>query len=212
MVGRMADSRAATQMLFATRLYRAELPHAGALNAELEKTCLVIAREDSAGRRWAKEHGYRGYTSYASLDDLVTRAPVFAELAKQLDTHVRDFARTLEFDLDGRRLALDSLWINVMDRGGAHAGHIHPHSAISGTYYVALPRGASAIRFEDPRLAMMMSAPPRREKAARANRTFVTIAPKPGTVLLWESFLRHDVPSNDAKGKRISVSFNYAMR
>jgi uncharacterized protein (TIGR02466 family) len=208
----MADSRASIEMLFATRLYRAELARARVLNAELEKTCLVIAREDHAGRRWAKEHGYRGYTSYASLDDLVTRAPVFADLVKRLDIHVRSFARTLEFDLDGRRLALDSLWINVMDKGGAHAGHIHPHSAISGTYYVALPTGASAIRFEDPRLAMMMSAPPRREKATQANRTFVTVAPKPGTILLWESFLRHDVPPNDAKGKRISVSFNYAMR
>jgi uncharacterized protein (TIGR02466 family) len=208
----MADSRAAIEILFATRLYRAELARARALNAELEKTCLVIAREDRAGRRWAKEHGYRGYTSYASLDDLVTRASVFADLVKQLDSHVRGFARMLEFDLDGRRLVLDSLWINVMDKGGVHAGHIHPHSAISGTYYVALPKGAAAIRFEDPRLAMMMSAPQRREKAARENRTFVTVAPRPGTVLLWESFLRHDVPPNDAKGKRISVSFNYAMR
>jgi len=210
----MADSRskASIEALFATRLYRAELSRARALNAELEKTCLVIAREDRAGRRWAKEHGYRGYTSYASLDDLVTRAPVFAELAKQLDTHVRDFARTLEFDLGRRRLALDSLWINVMDRGGAHAGHIHPHSAISGTYYVALPKGAAAIRFEDPRLAMMMAAPQRRARAARTNQSFITVAPRPGTLLLWESFLRHDVPPNAARGKRISVSFNYALR
>jgi uncharacterized protein (TIGR02466 family) len=208
---RMADS-ASIETLFATPLYRAELARARALNAELEKTCLLIAREDRAGRRWAKEHGYRGYTSYASLDDLLTRAPVFEELAKRIDTHVRDFARRLQFDLGGRRLARDSLWINVMDQGGAHAGHIHPHSAISGTYYVALPKGAASIRFEDPRLGLMMSAPPRRAKAARANRTFVTVAPRPGTMLLWESFLRHDVPYNEARGKRISVSFNYALR
>jgi uncharacterized protein (TIGR02466 family) len=210
----MADSRVAIEMLFATSLYRAELARARALIAELEKTCLVIARDDRAGRRWAKEHGYRGYTSYASLDDLVTRAPVFAELVERLDLHVRAFARALEFDLGGRRPALDSLWINVMDRGGAHAGHIHPHSAISGTYYVALPKGAAAIRFEDPRLAMMMAAPPRRANAARTNQSFVTVAPKPGTLLLWESFLRHDVPPNAAPNtaKRISVSFNYALR
>jgi uncharacterized protein (TIGR02466 family) len=98
-----------------------------------------------------------------------------------------------------------------MEQGGVHAAHIHPHAVISGTYYVILPKGAAAIRFEDPRLAMMMAAPPKKRAAARENRTFVTIAPKPGTVLLWESFLRHDVPPNGARGKRISISFNYAL-
>jgi uncharacterized protein (TIGR02466 family) len=198
------------ESLFATRLYRAELPRG--LNADLAKTCLVIARDDHAGQRWAKAHGYKGYTSYASLDDLPTRASIFAELVTLLDNHVRAFARTLEFDMAGRKLALDSLWINVMDKGGLHSAHIHPHSVISGTYYVAMPKGAASIRFEDPRLAQMMAAPPKRERASRANQTFVTVEPKPGTVLLWESFLRHDVPPNAAKGARISVSFNYALR
>ncbi|HEY1632557.1 MAG TPA: TIGR02466 family protein [Rhizomicrobium sp.] len=204
----MADSLIET--LFATRLYRAELGRG--LNADLERTCLSIAHEDRAGRGWAKAHGYKGYTSYASLDDLPTRAPVFADLVTRLDRHVRDFAKALEFDLHGRKLKLDSLWINVMDKGGVHTAHIHPHSTISGAYYVALPKGASAIRFEDPRLAMMMAAPPKRAKASRANQTFVTVAPKPGTLLLWESFLRHDVPQNPARGTRISVSFNYGLR
>ena len=42
----------------------------------LEKTCLAIAAEDQAGQRWAREHGYGGYTSYASLNDLTRRASV----------------------------------------------------------------------------------------------------------------------------------------
>lgn len=196
------------EKLFVTTLYRADIARAARLNAELEKTCLVIAREDRAGRRWAKEHNYRGYTSYASLDDLPRRAPVFAELVAHLDQHAAKFARALDFART--KLKLDSLWINVMDRGAVHTAHIHPHSAISGTYYVALPKGASAIRFEDPRLGLMMAAPQKRERAARENQQFVSIAPKPGTVLLWESWLRHEVPLNGAQGKRISVSFNYS--
>lgn len=205
--------KATIETLFATRLYRARLPAGGrALNAVLEKTCRAIAAEDRAGQRWCREHDYRGYTSYASLDDLPTRASVFAELISHLDTHVRAFARTLEFDLDARRLALDSFWINVLKPGGAHAAHIHPHSVVSGTYYVTVPDGASAIRYEDPRLAMMMAAPARRAKAARENQSFVAAAPTPGTLLLWESWLRHEVLVNKAKSERISISFNYAPR
>lgn len=205
-------SRGRIETLFATQLYRAQIPRAGALNPVLERTCLGIAREDGAGRRWAKDHGYRGYTSYASLDDLPTRASVFGELARRLDPHVKTFARALDFDLRHGALALDSLWINVMEEGAIHAAHIHPHAAISGTYYVRVPKGAGAIRFEDPRLAMMMAAPARREGGARQTRRFVNVSPRSGTLLLWESWLRHEVPVNAAKAKRISVSFNYAVR
>lgn len=206
-------SKAGIETLFATRLYRAQLGRGtAALNAELEHACLAIAAEDRAGRHWCKEHGYKGYTSYASLDDLPTRASVFADLAAHLDRHARTFARALAFDCDLRRLTLDSLWINVLAPGGVHNGHIHPHSAISGTYYVTVPEAASAIRFEDPRLPLMMAAPPRRAKAARDNRTFVSIAPRAGTVLMWESWLRHEVPMNAARRSRISISFNYAVR
>ena len=80
---------------------------------------------------------------------------------------------------------------------------------ISGTTYVTMPKGASAIKFEDPRLPMMMAAPPRKAKARDENRTFVYVAPAPGDVLLWESWLRHEVPVNMAEDDRISVSFNY---
>jgi uncharacterized protein (TIGR02466 family) len=199
------------ESLFVSSLYRAQISARG-LNAALAKTCLAIAAEDRAGQRWAKAHGYKGYTSYASLDDLPYRAGVFAELAAQIDKHVRSFAKALDYELGGRALELDSLWINVMDRGGIHTAHIHPHSVISGTYYVEIPKGAADIRFEDPRLAMMMAAPQKKERARRPNQTFARVSPKPGTLLLWESFLRHEVLPNSAPGKRISVGFNYAMR
>lgn len=195
--------------LFVTKLYRAELAGAGALNADLIKACRAIAAEDEAGKAWSKAKGYRGYTSYASLDDLPQRDPSFAALKRELDGHAAAFAKALHFDLGRRKLKLDSIWINVLEPGGAHSGHIHPHSVLSGTYYLDVPAGASALKLEDPRLPMMMAAPPRSEDAPEAERTFVYIAPKAGEVLMWESFVRHEVPANPARRPRISVSFNY---
>lgn len=196
--------------LFVTKIYRADLADDGArLNADLHAACLSVAADDAAGARWSRRNGYPGYTSYASLSDLPWRIPAFAELAKLLDRHVAAFARELDFDLKGR-LKLDSLWINVLAPGGVHTGHIHPHSAVSGTYYVAVPEGAGAIRFEDPRLPLMMAAPPRKKRARGENRLFATVAPTAGTLLLWESWLRHEVPLNGASEERVSVSFNYA--
>ena len=196
--------------LFVTKLYRAELAEdGGRLAADLDAACRSVAADDVAGRRWSRRNNYPGYTSYASLNDLPWRVPAFAELVKAIDRHVAAFAGELDFDLK-KRLKLDSLWINVLDPGGVHTGHIHPHSAVSGTYYVSVPEGAGAIRFEDPRLPLMMAAPPRRRKARTENRLFATVAPRAGTLLLWESWLRHEVSSNGAEEERISVSFNYA--
>lgn len=197
--------------IFASKLYRAEFASASArrLIARLETSARVIAVDDEAGQAWCKANDYRGYTSYASLDDLTRRDPIFADLERVLDRHVAAFADDVNFDLAGRRLALDSIWINLLSPGGHHGAHIHPHAAVSGTLYLVVPKGAGAIRFEDPRLPHMMAAPPRKAKARLENRTFVSIEPKPGTLLLWESFLRHEVPANHARSERISVSFNY---
>ena len=198
--------------LFVTRLYRAQLAEQGsALDPqELEASCYSIAGDDEAGQDWSEENGYPGYTSYASLTDLPWRFPIFAQMVEALDAHVADFAKDLEFDLDGRDLKLEDLWINILPEGGTHASHIHPHSVISGTTYVKVPDGAGALKLEDPRHAMMMAAPARLRTAREEMRPFIYVAPEPGEVLLWESWLRHEVPLNQSEDDRISVSFNYS--
>lgn len=196
--------------LFATRFHEGALDDP-ALLAELEEACRDLAGQDEAGRRWSRDHGYRGYTSYASLNDLPLRDPRFGDLVKLLNRHVAAFARDCAFDLGGRRLKLDSLWVNVLKPGGSHSGHIHPHSVVSGTVYVAVPPGAGALKLEDPRLPMLMAAPPRAADAPDDLKSFVYAEPAPGTVFLWESWLRHEVMPGTAKQDRISISFNYRL-
>ncbi|SLN19229.1 hypothetical protein AQS8620_00442 [Aquimixticola soesokkakensis] len=199
------------ESLFVTRLYRAALSEYGPkIDAqELENSCLVIAEDDDAGHDWCEANNYPGYTSYASLSDLPWRFPIFKQVVEALDKHVAAFAEDLEFDLDGRKLELEDIWINVLPEGGSHGSHIHPHSVISGTTYVAMPEGTSALKLEDPRFGAMMAAPPRKKDVRADLKTFVYVAPKVGDVLLWESWLRHEVPMNFAEDNRISVSFNY---
>ncbi len=202
------------ETLFVTRLYRAELASRGLgkrLLEELKAACLSIAADDHAGQAWCEANAYKGYTSYASLSDLAWRSPAFADLTGSIDPHIAEFAKATDMDLGRQRLVVDSIWINVLEPGGHHGGHIHPHSVVSGTYYVEVPEAASAIRFEDPRLPMLMAAPSRRARAGRDQQTFVSVAPKAGTLLLWESWLRHEVPVNMAETERISVSFNYRL-
>lgn len=198
--------------LFVTRLYRARLNDLAKKKIdydELASSCMAIAEDDEAGQDWCDKNGYPGYTSYASLADLPWRFPIFGALEKALDKHVAAFCDALEFDLGERKLKCNSLWINILPEGGTHASHIHPHSVISGTTYVSMPEGTSALKLEDPRLPMMMMAPLRRKNAGQEVQPFVYVTPQVGDVLMWESWLRHEVPMNMAEDERISVSFNY---
>ena len=198
--------------LFVTPLYRAKLNDLAKKKVsydELRDTCIAIAEDDEAGQEWCEREGYPGYTSYASLDDLPWRAPIFGDLERTLDKHVAAFCEALGFDLQGKKLKCNAFWINILPEGGTHSSHIHPHSVISGTTYVAMPEGTSALKLEDPRLAMMMLSPLRKKDAPQELQPFVYVKPEVGELLLWESWLRHEVPMNMSQEERISVSFNY---
>lgn len=198
-----------TRTLFVTRFYEDRIADA-ALLEELAHSCRMLAEDDRAGRAWAKENAYQGYTSYASLNDLPVRDPVFADLKRKIDVHVRQFASDTHMELHGRKLKLDSLWVNILKPGGSHSSHIHPHSVVSGTVYVEVPPGAGRLKLEDPRLQLMMAAPPRQVDAPEEERSFFYAEPQPGTIFLWESWLRHEVVASKAKSDRISISFNYS--
>jgi len=194
--------------LFATRLYETAIDDE-ALLGDLAHSIRTLAADDGAGKRWSRDKGYKGYTSYASLNDLPRRDPAFADLQRLLVRHASAFADELAFNL-GRKPKLDSLWVNLLKPGGHHSAHIHPHSILSGTMYVEVPAGSGDIRFEDPRLPMMMAAPVRRDDAPEELRPFVSVTPAPGLLLMWESWLRHEVLPGQAKADRLSISFNFS--
>jgi uncharacterized protein (TIGR02466 family) len=201
-----------TRAWFPTLIHCEPLQKAGLarLNAELAAECAQLRDFDAAGRRWSAKNYPGGYTSYASLNELHKFSSTFAALEKKIARHVRAFARALDFDLRGRAIRMTDCWVNIMPPTAAHSLHLHPLSFISGTYYVATPRGCPGLKFEDPRLSKFMAAPPKLAAARPANRTHVTYPAEAGNVILFESWLRHEVAPNRVDAERISISFNYA--
>ncbi len=203
---------ATIESLFVTRFYRADLFDAEKDERldELTAIALSMAEDDEAGINWCRKNHYPGYTSYASNSQLAWRFPLFKAIVKALEAHAKAFAQDLAFDLGGKKLVIDNIWINVLPQGGGHTSHIHPHAVLSGTFYVTAPKG-TALKLEDPRHAMMMHAPARKKNAPRELQPFVFQEPQPGELFLWESWLRHEVPFNRDEDERISVSFNFSL-
>jgi uncharacterized protein (TIGR02466 family) len=196
---------------FPTFIYAEPLQKAGLqkLNTELADECRRLRDFDAAGRRWSEKNYPGGYTSYASMNELHRFSSTFADLERKFTRHVRVFARALDMDLRGRSIRLTDLWVNIMPPTAAHSLHLHPLSFISGTYYVATPRGCSGLKFEDPRLDRFMAAPPKLPNARRENQVHVTYPAEAGNVILFESWLRHAVAANRVEEERISISFNF---
>jgi len=196
---------------FPTYIYCEPLQKTGLtrLNTELAEECRRLREFDTAGRKWSEKNYPGGYTSYASMNELHRFSSTFADLERKLTRHVRAFARTLEMDLRRRTIALSDIWVNIMPPTAAHSLHLHPLSFLSGTYYVATPRGCPGLKFEDPRLSKFMAAPPKLPGVRRENQMHVTYPAEAGNVILFESWLRHEVAANRVDAERISVSFNF---
>jgi uncharacterized protein (TIGR02466 family) len=192
-----------TRSLFPTLLYDAALQKRGAraFNVRLLREIRQLRHDDVAGRRWSAKNYPGGFTSYGSVNRLHKVSPTFATLERKLSPHIRRFSRALELDLGQRELAMTDCWANIMPAGVVHGMHLHTMSTISGTYYVQVPPRASGLKFEDPRLDRMMASPPR--------QAWVSIAASAGHLVLFESWLRHEVPMNQSRSERVSISFNF---
>jgi uncharacterized protein (TIGR02466 family) len=197
--------------LFPTFVYVAALQTKGAaaFNRQLLKECRQLRHDDAAGRRWSAKNYPGGYTSYGSVHWLQRISPTFKDLQRKLERHVKVFADAAEWDLERRELKMTDCWINIMPKHVVHGLHLHPLSTLSGTYYVHVPAGSPGIKFEDPRLDRFMAAPPRKCTAKRDSQSWGTFAAVPGQLLLFESWLRHEVVPNRVAAERVSVSFNY---
>lgn len=197
--------------LFPSTLYYAPLASTAGktLHRDLLKESLKFSQIDEAGIEWSKTNYRGGYTSYGSIGHLHEVSPTFEELKTEIDKHVRKYIKSLEMDVNPKSIQMRTCWINIMPKGTSHTMHIHPLSVISGTYYVQTPKNCSAIKFEDPRMVAFMASPPRKADAKEANQRFVELKPLADHLVLFESWMRHEVPTNLSDTERISISFNY---
>ncbi|MFM8269352.1 MAG: TIGR02466 family protein [Pseudomonadota bacterium] len=190
--------------IFPTTISQGSLEKSQSLRKNLLKDIELISKEDKLGREWSKTNYIGGYTSYASLNNLQHRYPSFMEFEKLMAKQAYAFAKELGWNLKGLELQMTDCWANIMPQGTYHTLHFHPHSVISGAFYVTTPPGSVALKLEDPRMSFFMNAP-------QGKSMYAEIPAEEGKFVLFESWLRHEVPPNHSKKPRVSISFNYAL-
>ena len=120
------------------------------------------------GREWSAVNYRGGYTSYGSLSDMHYRCPSFAEFKEAMQPHALAFAKASRWEMRGMELEMTACWMNIMPKHTYHTLHLHPHSVISGAYYVTAPKDSVAMKLEDPRMGLFMNAPVFEKSVIRA--------------------------------------------
>lgn len=143
--------------------------------------------------------------------------PAIKWLATCIDRAVLDYSRISNIDYSFEWHV--QAWPNINVKGDYHNLHNHPHSWLSGTYYVNVPDQSAVkmhrtdlnpaeISFFDPRPQANMNAV---KGDGQCDPEFRTL-PKNGDLLLWPSFLHHLVHPNLVDDPRISISFNVIFK
>ena len=191
--------------LFVTPLWSWHHPEPDALTP-LVRRVLALEAADPAGLQLTNQGGWHSATTL--LDD-----PVFHALFQWIATSVQAGLEDWGWDLAQARPCFNNAWAMVNRRGHSTRAHLHPNSLFSGVFYLQVPEGSGAIAFLDPRAgAQMLQAPLRRSSAALASSGRVTRNPEAGELLLFPSWLWHEVEPSDGLEPRICLSFNLGMR
>lgn len=193
--------------IFPTTILQRRLEGMEAVNRQIEALVLEIAGAEPNSTAGTTTEG-----GFQTRDDLFQRDnPGIAALKPHIFSAMQEYAGLMvRQELTRPPEKLDFLlwgWAVIYKAGHTQGLHVHPGANVSGVYYVSAPPAtleqgdAGKISFYDPRPRATMAQLP-----FQANRH--RIAPVPGDMYLFPSWLEHSVSAFQGDGMRICVAFN----
>jgi len=161
----------------------------------------VMAKIDEFTGPRTQSHTAETFQTHHTLHTLTELQPLCVAVHKVARGALRQLA------IDYEEIVITGMWANVNPPGAKHSVHAHPNNYLSGVYYVQADANANVIRFHDPRGQMDAILPPRKQNNVY-NTNLLEMEAKPGRIVVFPAWLRHDVPNNLSARERISVSFD----
>ncbi|HUF71906.1 MAG TPA: TIGR02466 family protein, partial [Gammaproteobacteria bacterium] len=111
--------------------------------------------------------------------------------------------------LPARQLEIERAWINEFEPGAQEGQHTHDGSLLSCSYYVEAPDDCGCIVFPDPigeRRGYRQFT--RTVGSGLLTRPEIAVEPKPGRLVMFESWFGHSVQCNKSGKRRVSIAIN----
>lgn len=173
-------------------------------NSALEKYCLK-QKQSNSGRVISNQGGWQS-------NDLDFTAPELAPLLVEISTRLNKLHTELQLINNGYQV-IDNMWANINGPGSYNLLHLHPASIFSGVYYVKGNKNSGILRFRNPNTPLEFVIGPQLVQEFNGfNSASWEVYPQPGNLVIFPSWLLHDVAPNQDDADRISISFNSVMR
>jgi len=173
-------------------------------DVELANTMLPIAKKYlNSNVHLTYQWGYKNtYTSGQGIE----KNQEFFQFTDIIKKHSSEYMASLGYDLSVDEFEV-YLFASEMTAGDKHALHTHQNSILSGVFYLEVPEGSSNIVFHDPRpFRKFVNYPTLKNTEVTWDQIF--FKPEKGLLLLWESWIEHEVPVNSNQEGRITLVFN----
>lgn len=168
-------------------------------NKSIEEFCHRKRMEDPVGRVFSNRGGWQS-------NDLYEKDGELKELTNIINSRIQNLAVNFDYSKD---LQICNYWININKRNNKNVPHTHPISLISAVYYVKVPENSGEIIFHTPLQNYDEFISENIVKKYNAyNSSIYTYQPKEGDLLLFPSWLSHNVSANQTEEERISIAFN----
>jgi uncharacterized protein (TIGR02466 family) len=178
------------------------------LHENVAKDLLPIAKQYLNDPKFVNEQW--GYKSTFTNAKGIAEEESFKPFINFIHRISRDYLVKLGYDES--KIGFDTqLWVAEMTAGDEHRRHTHANSILSGILYLEIPKDSAPIVFTDPRPFREIIALPKLGDVP-TNWENVIFKPENGLLLLWESWLAHEVPKTRNEGKRTTIVFNLTNR
>jgi uncharacterized protein (TIGR02466 family) len=180
------------------------------IELDLRNQILPVAED------YINRHGrpYRNQSSYISTYgvDSARIAQNSDSRLNPLTTHIKNASKKYFEDISIIPPDVSLYYLfNKITLGGEHALHAHPQSILSGVFYLKIPENSPPIIFNDPRDHYKYIQYPTKFGNPRDMYKLLpeyVINPTEGMILLWPSWLEHQVPPSNCSEERIAIAFN----
>lgn len=108
---------------------------------------------------------------------------------------------------------ISEMWLNINKPTNYNLLHHHGDSFLSGVYYIYVPPEAGKLWFRHPSVAKtVIDWVPYLDSLNEHNCNSWYVEPKAGDLVLFPSWLEHEVDQNKSDEERISIAFNLKLR
>ena len=190
-------------LFFSTPIWINQISNYEGINTELKNYIYNEREKNPEGTKKSNVNGWHSEEFDLKNENLKN---FITEISQNIGSAVKDMG----WDLETQVVKITSMWSIINNKDAFNEKHHHGNSALSAAYYVKAEQNAGDIVFFDPRQANVFHHPIS-NKVNNINAQVQSVTPKPGTLVLFPSYLEHKVNTNLSNEDRIVISFNVSL-